>query len=63
MLLLPLLPVLGAVTFAITRYVVRIVSASLILSLGSTGAALVTASMLLLFLLVALYSVARQSVS
>ncbi len=63
MLLLPLLPVLAAVTFAITRYVVRIVSASLILSLGSTGAALVTASMLLLFLLVALYSVARQSVS
>lgn len=62
MLLLPLLPVVAEVFFSLFRYVFRIVSASLLVSYSSTTAVVLGGVLLLLVLLVALYSVARQTV-
>jgi hypothetical protein len=62
MLLLPLLPVVAEVLFALLRYVFRIVSASLLVTYSSTTAAVLSGLFLLLALLLGLYSVARQSV-
>lgn len=62
MLLLPLLPVVAEILFALLRYVFRIVSASLLISYSLTTAAAVSGAVLLLILLIGLYSVARQSV-